>query len=434
MIENAATTGEIIIRLLIALLGGSLIGLERERARFPETAKDVPGLRTFGLLAMYGSLLGIVSSSNVNMHIQGLLLAVIVFSGALGYLTLYIIYVYQRLIKKGYTGLTTFIVMLLTFIIGFFSGIGYIIESAGASILVTLVLSLKGPIERVVLSISYNELISLLEISTLALVVGPIISAMHLVVFGIDIFKVYIFFVIILTLSFISYLASKVAGTKGFKIASILSGLVNSEAAISASSEIVSSISDEEKRASYAGTAAALIISSMEARTVPLILIAIYIFTSANLSLRDLVLLLIPLVPPLLVILLAIKKELPVEGFHPQSPLSFKTALKTVIAYLVLTFTIKLTSFLGENLSILVAAIGGLANAGASILGLASSYPQIPLAKIIAGSLLSMSAASINKIIYADVSLLGKKAWIRILMWSLMLSLTPLIIGLLYIL
>ena len=431
VIEPAKISGELILRLLIALLSGALIGLERERARLPVSVKDVPGLRTSGLVSTYGALLGILSSLN-QKPLPKMFLITITSSGALGFLILYFIYLYQRAIKRGYTGLTTFIVMLLTFIIGYLSGIGLIIEAISTSILVTLILSLKAPIEKLIESISYNELLSLLEVSTLAIVIGPIIYAFNIKVLGIDLFKVYIFFVIVLSLSFLSYIASKLGGTKGFKLASVLSGLVSSEAAIGASSEIISVISNEKDKVKYASIASSLIISAMELKTLSLTIIAIYIFTGLSMSPKDLLTILLSIIPPLLVLLISMEKELPVEGFNPQSPLALRPAIKTALAYFGLTFAVKIASFVGGNISVFIAAIGGLANATASILGLASSYPQLSIIKIIAGSLLSIATASLNKIIYADSSLMGKKAWRSVMLWSILLAVVPLSIGLLY--
>ncbi len=417
--------------MLIALLSGALIGLERERARLPQSIKDVPGLRTSGLVATYGALLGILSNVT-EVSLSKIFLIAIISSGAIGFLILYFIYVYQRAIKRGYTGLTTFIVMLLTFIIGYLSGIGLIIEAISTSILVTLILSLKVPVEKLIESISYNELLSLLEVSTLAIVVGPIVYAFDIKILGVDLFKIYIFFVIVLSLSFISYVASKIGGSKGFKLASVLSGLVSSEAAIGASSEIISSISNEKERVKYASIASSLIISAMEIKTLSLTIIAMYIFTGLSMSPKDILVIILAMIPPLSILSIGMKKELPIEGFNPQSPLAFKPAIKTALAYFGLTFAVKIASFVGGNVSVLIAAIGGLANATASILGLASSYPQLPIIKIIAGSMFSIAVASLNKIIYADSSLIGKKAWKKILFWSIILAIVPFSIGFIY--
>lgn len=427
-------TGDILVRLLVALLGGALIGLERERARLPTRSEvrsgkaDIPGLRSFGLLSLYGGTMGVIASLAPSLGGGS---TVVVALGIAGFLGLYVTYLYSRLIIEGQTGLTTFIVMLLAFIIGFIAGAGLLIESASLSIVVTLVLSLKSPVERLVKAISYEELLALLEVSTLALVIGPILRALNPVIFGIDLFKVYVFFVIVLALSFTSYTASRLAGTKGLEYASLLGGIVNSEAAIGAISRIASGIDDEGTRSRLVDVTSALIISSMELRAILLLIAALYLFAGPYVAEDASPYLALIAVPALITAILMYKSGLPQASLRIESPISVGIAVRAALAYLTLTIAVKATAKAAGVLSLAIAGLGGLVNAGAAILGLTSAYGDLGLEYVVAGSALAIAMASINKMIYADMTRLGRLASRPIIKWSLLLSVPPIITAIL---
>ena len=428
-------TGDILVRLLVALLGGALIGLERERARLPTRSEvrsgkaDIPGLRSFGLLSLYGGTIGVIASLAPSLGGGS---TIVVALGIAGFLGLYVTYLYSRLIIEGQTGLTTFIVMLLAFIIGFIAGAGLLIESASLSIVVTLVLSLKSPVERLVKAISYEELLALLEVSTLALVIGPILRALNPVFLGIDLFKVYVFFVIVLALSFTSYAASRLAGAKGLEYASLLGGIVNSEAAIGAISRIAANIEDEDSRSRLVDVTSALIISSMELRAILLLIAALYLFAGPYAAESASPYLILIAAPALLTAILMYRSGLPQASLKIESPISVGIAVRAALAYLTLTIAVKATAEAAAGvLSLVIAGLGGLVNAGAAILGLASAYGDLGLEYVIAGSALAIAMASINKLIYADITRLGGIASRPIIKWSLLLSVPPIITAIL---
>ncbi len=133
---------DFILRMLLSLVIGSIIGLERQfRNRHA-------GIRTFNILCMSSTLIGMIALYSAhyfghsNMH--GVLIAVIVSMGFLGAGVIY------KEKEKGVIiihGLTTSTTLLMTAIIGVAIGIGYIFAGVISAILTILSLVLIRVIE-----------------------------------------------------------------------------------------------------------------------------------------------------------------------------------------------------------------------------------------------------------------------------------------------
>jgi len=268
-----AEPAEFILNALIALLGGTLIGLERERAQIAGSeAKtgSIPGMRSFGVLAVYGAVVAYAAGAADSLLVAASLAA---FTLLLGF------HAYTRMVKQGVLGVTTYIVMLATFFMGVLAGLGLRIESAALSVIITLVLALKRPAERLAKALRYDELLAMLEVAAIALVLGPIIRA-YSQAYGADIiFKVYAFFTIVLLLSLASYAAARLWGARGILYAAALGSLVNSEATISSVTSIVGELADPEVRRRLLRLLIPTIIAVLQVRASMLMVLAAYIFT-----------------------------------------------------------------------------------------------------------------------------------------------------------
>lgn len=428
------TPADFLIRMLIALLGGMLIGLERERAQASSITREkgsIPGLRSFGLLSLFGGLIGYLSMAQGDQRVDVSLVAV----SYLALSALVILYAYSRMVKRGVSGITTYIVMFTTFVIGFLSGIGLVLESAASSVIVTLVLALKNPAERIAMTLNYDELLAMLEVAALALVFGPLIQS-YAEQSGLSIvFKIYLFFTIILMISFASYMTAKAWGAKGLFYAALLGSLVNSEATASSTALVVSRIGNLVDRKRLLGSLIPLIIATAQAKLAILGIIGTYLF--ADIIYGDVVLagLLIVLVAVVIGYISAAKTSTytsTLQQVEIQSPLSWSTALKGAVAYGVLTglFFILPKTSIGSwyGMPLLLSFIGGLVNATAVILSIGTSVASLTHCQIISSILLTISAASINKILYINTTRLSKEEFKTIIAWSIIMSLVPIII------
>jgi len=421
-----------VLRVLAALLAGALIGLERERARLaPRQGRvDLPGLRSFGLLGLYGGLTGVILDYNGLDHDSRLFLAALL---GLGFLGLYAPYAYSRYSRSPQAGITTLIVMLIAYGSGILIGLGSIVVGVSISIAVTLTLAVKTPVERLVARMSYSELIALLEVSTSALVLGPIVKAYAPVVWGIDLYKVYIFFVIVLALSFSTYAVARVYGARGLVYSAILGGLVNSEATISSLTAILSRVPSVEDRSRILSPSTVLVIAAMEARAALLLIAATYLFLGPTPAGEAAAYSALATAPALALALVAYHKASryasALEGFEALSPLNWSAALRSALTYLVLAAAAKLALRLGSGATILVGFLGGLANAGAAILGIASAGGGAGPGIVIAAGLVAIGAAALNKPLYADLSELTRGEALALVAWSVSLALPPMLVA-----
>ncbi len=419
-----------ILSTLTALLGGMLIGLERERAQArggsgAGKSASIPGMRSFGLISVYGAVSSYVSTSLASNTPGGSLILPLTLSSIILVVALY---AYTRMVVQGTLGITTYIVMFITFFVGFLAGQGLLIEASSLSVVTTLVLALKRPAERLARTLRYDELLAMLEVAALALVLGPIVKAYSQAYDVNIVFKVYAFFTIVLILSFTSYAAARIWGVRGVIYAAILGSLVNSEAAISSATSIISEIGEVRHRRSLLTQLTLTIVSVLQVRASLLMILAVYIFSGT----------LNPLVVEAgtslalvgIVVLLILSRRVGGEAklhITVENPLSWSSAFKSAAAYLLLTAAFLLTPQGGAAglTTLALSFLGGLVNATATILSLATALASIGVCKATAAMLTSIAAATVNKILYADTSKLTSEERRILVTISLLASTVP---------
>lgn len=402
---------EFVIKILVGFLVGALIGVERERARLITSSKEprsLPGVRSFGLLSLYGA---ITAHTALILEELGLMIiqffVIIVFTSIIVFLT--ILYMYQRVTTLGKTGITTYIVMGLDLGLGFLVGLGKILEAISASILITFILAIKPSIKKFVKEISYKELLSGLELGLFVFILGPIFLLKPIVVMGLDLSKLYLLFIIILSLSFLSYVGVKIKGGKALKYISFLGGLVNSEASAANISMILSSQTDLpiDLSRSIMKKNMFIIIAAMLMRN--LIIIGMLSFSSLTLNDATVVmgLVTISFIPSILLGIFAwiLEKEATLRNIRVeiQNPLSISTALKIIFVYASIFIVSYLLYFLfGTKALYLIALVGGVVNAGATILTLFALFGMKLINTDVLTSILVLTnfAAIVNKVIY----------------------------------
>ena len=307
------------------------------------------------------------------------------------------------------TGITTYIVMSLSLILGFLVGVDKVLEAIATSTLVTLILAIKPSIERFVTGIEYKELLSGLELALFVFVLGPFFLIGHPSLYGIDISKFYLLFVIILGLSYFSYIAVKLKGSEALRYIAFLGGLVNSEAAASN----IASVLDKQKELSDNEISRLmreyllLIIWAMIIRNLIVILVLAYpVFTVTELAkLVGLLILfsLIPMIYSARMFLLEKEPGLKKIEVTIMNPLSYRTALKVIFAYSIIFTVGYITSMLlPPQYLVFVAFIGGLVNAGAMILTFLALAQIMELSHtyVMLLILIAMSGAVINKLLF----------------------------------
>lgn len=396
---------------LLALTQGSLLGLEREKAKIETTHEegikgDFPGLRTFGLIALVGSLSSLIVRGFFNLPS---LVSYIAFTSTILFTILVItLFMYFRMFKEGFTGITTYVVMLITYIIGVLTGSGYIVESLSVTFLTAGLLALKRFVNSMMKQLSYDEFVAGLELGIVMFILGPIALYSDYQFYGVSLKGAYIFFVIILAISYNSYLIYKVRGVKSIKIISFLGGLVNSEATLVNIARMI-------KNERLLGLHMTYINFGMIIRSLILTVLGSLPFIELGQYSIFLQLLLPGYMVALLVLLVSyviFYKDIPVDqqqSVSLKSPLEFSSAIRGAVIYVILFLINKtLGTVLGQGSLLLISIIGGMASAGATIFSLLSLSNQIGLDIIAIGSLLAVAGGLLNKPLYGHF-VAGKK-------------------------
>ncbi len=397
---------EELFRVIVALLAGMLIGVERERARLSARraraageevlVKEFPGLRTFSLISLYGCVAGLAFSLGL-VGAAAFTVLIAVFGLVVG------VFSAQRLLLARAAGVTTIVVMLVDFTIGLLAGLGEVLLAAALAVLTTFVLAIKIPAEKVVGRIRYEELLWGLELGVVIVVVGPFFLATNITVAGIPLRGIYLFFALVLTTSYAGYVLVRLRGAQGTAYLALLGGVANSEATLVSCLEMM----DEESRAKFSPHLAVVTNAAMLLRNLVIAFGAAYTSLGAASALQAVV--------PLVLASLAALTPTPFSWHiltgqalrsvvvRIANPLSFGMAAKSTLMYLAIAFTSSAVSYYygGEMLSI-VALAGGFVSSSATILALFTS--GIPAAEAAKLAVYATIASLANKPLYAYIA------------------------------
>jgi len=214
-----------LLSLAVALAIGLLIGLERgwhERER--EEGGRVAGLRTFGLIGLFGGasgLLAIEMASGLLLGLAGLAVAGALIGGHL-----------RAGRRSEDRSITSLIAGLVTFALGAATMLGYAVEAAAAAVVAALLLGYKPELHRWVRAIEAEELRSALKLLLISVVVLPVLPDRG---FGpwqaLNPYQIWWMVVLISAISFAGYLAMKIVGVRrGALVTGLLAGLASSTA------------------------------------------------------------------------------------------------------------------------------------------------------------------------------------------------------------
>ncbi len=221
---------ELIRNVAIALLLGSLVGLEREYARYRKHAHDYAGIRTYPLITLFGFL----SAYFGNLISVWVLVTGILLVGVL------IIFAYIAITRnsKVYFGATSEIAGFVTFFIGVLCYYNELALAAVIAIVMTTILYFRSFLHHFAEKIQKKELADTLKFAIVAFVILPFLPNKG---FGPhEIFNPYIIWLMVVFISGISfagYIMMKWFGEKGIALAGILGGLISSTAVTSSFAE-----------------------------------------------------------------------------------------------------------------------------------------------------------------------------------------------------
>jgi uncharacterized membrane protein (DUF4010 family) len=208
--------------VLVALGGGLLIGLERERRKGSGPAREPAGMRSFALAALGGALAQVLQ--------QPLLVA----AGALMVLVLVGVAYWHSRRRDDDPGLTTELALFITYLVGVLS-VQQPVWGAGAAVIVASLLFSRERLHRFATrALSDAELHDALLLAALALVVLPLLPAQPMAwLGGLEPRTLALLIVLILGLQGAGHVALRLFGPRaGLALSGLFSGFVSSTATV----------------------------------------------------------------------------------------------------------------------------------------------------------------------------------------------------------
>lgn len=211
---------DFIIRMLVSVGIGFLIGLEREYASRPAQTEIFAGVRTFVFVVLFGFLVTFLSFFFTHW---------LVFAGLIATSVIVTMY-YWVSANRGRVGGTTEFATLIAFILGCTTFLGFVEASLALTVIVMVILSLKLKLQNIIGQITSTEMYALIKFVVLVLLIFPFLPDRT-----IDPFNVFnpreLGWIIILIsgIGFVGYLLMKFfGGDKGILMTGIMGGLVSS--------------------------------------------------------------------------------------------------------------------------------------------------------------------------------------------------------------
>jgi uncharacterized membrane protein (DUF4010 family) len=379
-------------KVLLSLAIGSLIGLERERH-----AKDhrqmFAGLRTFMLMSLLGVLTPYVSSILGNQ--------IPIYLGFIAVICMMLASYYVSFRKSGSIGMTTEVAFLLTYIIGllfFFESAPFFIPIS-VGIIMTIILFAMKPLHEFAHAVKENEIRDAVIFAALVFIVLPLIPNEPIDPWGaLNPYIVWISMVVLMTLSFASYLALKLLGERvGLALTGFFGGLISSTSTAVSMGEVIRENKKVVKSAVFAMMVAA---STMFFR----LAIVAGIF-NYNIAL-ELAPWLVVMGMTGIVLSIAAYRRIGKEHAHMEfsSPISFKMVLKFMVVFVGTMFFSNLAQSYMPSAIYLIAFLSGIFDVDAITISLVSGSMLLPTEVSITAILIAVVVNTISK------SLLGR--WI----------------------
>jgi uncharacterized membrane protein (DUF4010 family) len=207
--------------MLVAILAGTLIGLERERKR-ERVSTLFAGVRTFALIALLGGVAGILAAP---LGVAPLLLA-------FGALSALVALGYWRESAGDKLGATTGVAALVTFGLGVLAGLDAHVAALAGAVLVTGVLSLREELHGLAGGLTRDDLLAVVRFAAVSLVVLPLVPDEAFGPWGVwNPRTIWLLVVLISGVSFAGYVAIQWVGAKrGIGLSGLLGGLASSTA------------------------------------------------------------------------------------------------------------------------------------------------------------------------------------------------------------
>jgi uncharacterized membrane protein (DUF4010 family) len=209
---------ELIQQLAVSLGLGLLLGLQRERVD-----KTIGGIRTFPLIALFGTICALLSQ-----RFGGWVVA----AGVLALAAIIILSNLPKLHGNEGLGITTEVAALLLFGLGAYVVVGNMTLAVVVGGAIAVLLQFKESMHRFARAVGENDMKAIMQFVFLSLVILPVLPNQAFGPYGVlNPFEIWLMVVLIVGISLSGYIAYKLlnAGT-GSVVAGALGGLISSTA------------------------------------------------------------------------------------------------------------------------------------------------------------------------------------------------------------
>jgi len=214
---------ELLLRLVISLALGFLIGLEREYAkRVVDKEEQFAGVRTYTFIALFGFLCAFLSQRFGDW---------LFITGLLGLIAM-VVTTYVLTAKNGSYGITTELSGILAYLIGALVFEGEILLAVIVTVIITSLLSLKVKLHSFIATLTPQEIRAFIQFVIISAVVLPFLPNEPFGPNGVwNPYEIWTMVVLVTGLSLAGYLLAKILGArKGTLLAGIVGGSVSSTA------------------------------------------------------------------------------------------------------------------------------------------------------------------------------------------------------------
>jgi uncharacterized membrane protein (DUF4010 family) len=215
-------TQDFLLQSLLALAIGGLIGFEREQSYSGRAV----GVRTLALDAWLGFLLAILGRA-----LGEPLLPV---AGLAGVFAVAYAHHRSRVGREQALGITTTLVIPLTYLLGALAGIGFVFEAGASALLVTFVLAEKQQVHTLVAKVSRREIVDFLILAISAFIVYPLLPAkpVEFLTIQLDLRYFWTIVVLVSVVSFGGYALVRILRERALLLAAFFGGFVSALAVV----------------------------------------------------------------------------------------------------------------------------------------------------------------------------------------------------------
>lgn len=387
----------LILKFVIALAIGALIGIERER-KSPET--EFAGIRTFIFIALLGILSAYLSEIFPYFYL-------ITFAG-LSILVGLSYWVSTR--DNGDVGLTTEVAALLTFTLGLmcYGDEGYKLAPILA-ILITTLLALKPSLHKLAQKISQKEMTDTLKFLIIAFVILPLLPNQTMGPWEVfNPYQIWLMVVFISGISYAGYILMKIVGPeRGLGLTGVVGGLVSSTAVVTAMATRVK----ESDALMKAAVFAAVVASSMMFLRIFFEVLVINSSLAPLLAAPMIIMGILGILLGVVVWRSSAVKEMDSE-LELKNPFSLKPALIFGALFIVILFVSKLASiYLGSRGVYLASIISGVADVDAITISMALLAQNNVLSATTAVTAITLASISNTVVKFGIALFLGTKTF-----------------------